>query len=127
MVLDGIGNPIPENSPVDEKIAEFIPTTSPLIFSKGPPELPGLIGASIWIMLGIEYWEPEGRSLPSPLIIPAVIEPDRPNGLPIAAICSPTSNVAELPNANGTSVSFGTSSAYNTARSVKGSDPINLA
>jgi hypothetical protein len=101
------------------------------MFSRGPPELPGLIGASIWIIFGIEYCEPElgseGMILPSPLIIPAVIDPDSPNGLPIAAICSPTLNFAESPNGNGVSLSFGTSCTYNTARSVKGSEPINLA
>lgn len=47
IVLDGIANPIPANSPVDEKIAVFIPTTSPFRFNKGPPELSGLIGASV--------------------------------------------------------------------------------
>jgi hypothetical protein len=47
MVLDGMANPIPANSPVEEKIAVFIPTTSPLRFNNGPPELPGLIGASV--------------------------------------------------------------------------------
>ena len=49
-----MANPIPANSPVEEKIAVLIPTTSPLRFNKGPPELPGLIGASVWIMSGIE-------------------------------------------------------------------------
>jgi hypothetical protein len=43
-VFDGTANPIPEKSPVEEKIAEFIPITSPAISSKGPPESPGLIG-----------------------------------------------------------------------------------
>ena len=53
-MLDGIANPIPENVPVPEKIAVFIPISSPCILSKGPPELPGFIGASVWIVFGIE-------------------------------------------------------------------------
>ena len=31
------------------KIAELMPTTSPSMFSSGPPELPGLIEASVWM------------------------------------------------------------------------------
>ena len=32
-------------------IAVLIPTRSPLMFRSGPPELPGLIEASVWIRL----------------------------------------------------------------------------
>ena len=31
------------------RIATFTPTTSPITFRSGPPELPGLIGALVWI------------------------------------------------------------------------------
>jgi hypothetical protein len=47
IMLDGIANPIPENVPVPEKIAVFIPITSPWRLSRGPPELPGFMGASV--------------------------------------------------------------------------------
>ena len=47
IIFDGTAKPIPENSPVAELIAVFIPTTCPSIFNNGPPELPGLIGASV--------------------------------------------------------------------------------
>ena len=47
IVSEEIAKPTPENSPVFEKIAEVIPMTSPLILRSGPPELPGLIGASV--------------------------------------------------------------------------------
>ena len=36
-------------------MAVLIPTTSPFILISGPPELPGLIAASVCITSGIEY------------------------------------------------------------------------
>ena len=50
---------------------------------QGPPELPWLIGASVWIAFGIE---PVRRLdvRPVALTIPAVIVRSRPNGLPMA-------------------------------------------
>jgi hypothetical protein len=42
-----MANPTPAYTPVLEKMAELIPITSPLRFNKGPPELPGLIAASV--------------------------------------------------------------------------------
>ena len=41
-------------------IAELTPMTLPFMSSSGPPELPGLIAASVWIAL-MKLW-----SLPSP-------------------------------------------------------------
>ena len=46
IVFEGIANPIPADAPVVENIAVFIPITSPCTF-RGPPEFPGLIGASV--------------------------------------------------------------------------------
>jgi hypothetical protein len=76
-------------------MAVLMAITSPLVFNNGPPEFPGLIGASVWIISGIEYVEGDwtvgaissgmvglsgidGIILPSPLMIPSVIEPDNP-------------------------------------------------
>ena len=36
--------------PVLLAIAALMPMTSPRMFTSGPPELPGLIAASVWIM-----------------------------------------------------------------------------
>src|SRR5215471_7752236 len=47
IVLEGIANPIPENAFVPDNIAVFIPIISPFVSSNGPPELPGLMGASV--------------------------------------------------------------------------------
>ena len=54
IVFDGNANPTPAYTPVAENIAVFIPITCPSIFNSGPPELPGLIAASVWIISGME-------------------------------------------------------------------------
>ncbi len=51
-VLIGTANPIPtEPPPPPVAIWELIPITRPELSSSGPPELPGLIAASVWITL----------------------------------------------------------------------------
>ncbi len=45
----GIANPIPMFSPVPDRICELMPISSPLVFTSAPPELPWLIGASVWM------------------------------------------------------------------------------
>ena len=47
--LIGIAKPMPMDPPDWEKIALLMPTTSPRLSSSGPPELPGLIDASVWM------------------------------------------------------------------------------
>ena len=49
--FEGIENPIPIDPPDGEMIAVLIPTTSPLRSNSGPPELPRLIAASVWMKL----------------------------------------------------------------------------
>ncbi len=46
----GIAKPSPSLPPLREKIEELTPMTSPSAFTSGPPELPGLIEASVWII-----------------------------------------------------------------------------
>ena len=48
-MLAGIEKPMPTVPPTGEKIAELMPTTLPSISNSGPPELPRLIGASVWM------------------------------------------------------------------------------
>jgi hypothetical protein len=48
----GMAKPMPVLVPVGEKIAVLTPITRPAESSRGPPELPGLIEASVWITLG---------------------------------------------------------------------------
>ena len=90
-VLDGTAKPMPTlpcEPPVS--ICEFTPITCPAALSSGPPELPGLIGASVWITESIE--KPLGAriSRPTPETMPSVAVRSRPKGLPIAIAVSPT-------------------------------------
>ena len=45
----GIAKPSPSLPPDCDRMNVFTPTTSPLMFTSGPPELPGLMGASVWM------------------------------------------------------------------------------
>src|SRR6056297_917954 len=104
-------------------LAVFIPTTSPLIFKRGPPEFPLLIAASVCIKL--PYLVIPSISLPFALIIPLVNVLSRPNGLPIAIAQSPILISSELPNITvGKSLS---GSIFNTAISISGSVPTTSA
>ena len=53
-VLIGIAKPMP-TEPLEPPVAicELIPMTSPRASISGPPELPGLIDASVWMTLSI--------------------------------------------------------------------------
>ena len=46
---DGIAKPMPTEPPEGEKMAVFTPTTSPSMLNIGPPELPRLMAASLWM------------------------------------------------------------------------------
>ena len=88
----GMANPIPTlpGTPVIVAIAVFIPMISPLIFTRGPPLLPGLMAASVWmkflyVVLFISIFD-----LPVALTIPAVTVWLNLNGLPMARTHSPT-------------------------------------
>jgi hypothetical protein len=48
-VSDGIANAMPIEPPDGEKIAVLTPMTLPSTSKVGPPELPLLTGASIWM------------------------------------------------------------------------------
>ena len=86
----GMAKPMPTEPPVGEKIAVFMPITWPLTLNTGPPELPGLIGASICMKSSNG---PSPISRPRAETMPAVTEPPRPNGLPAATTQSPTSTL----------------------------------
>jgi hypothetical protein len=50
-----------------------IPTISPLPLSKGPPEFPGLIAASVWIIPLITVLASVRTGRPRPDMLPMVI------------------------------------------------------
>ena len=47
--FEAIEKPIPIEPPLGERIAVFTPMTSPRRLNSGPPELPRLIAASVWM------------------------------------------------------------------------------
>ena len=69
-----------------------MPITSPLASSSGPPELPGLIEASVWIALSIANSVSDWIERSVAETIPIESDCCSPNGLPIAATGSPTAN-----------------------------------
>src|SRR6185312_4206791 len=48
-MLAGIAKPMPCDPPEREKIAVLIPTRRPPRSTRAPPELPGLMAASVWM------------------------------------------------------------------------------
>ena len=94
----GMAKPMPTEAPVGETMTELTPMTWPSILNTGPPELPGLIGASSCRKLSNG---PEPRSRPSAETMPAVTDPPSPNGLPAARIQSPTSALREVAPGHG--------------------------
>ncbi len=44
-----MAKPMPMDSPVREKIAVLMPASLPSVVISAPPELPGLIAASVWM------------------------------------------------------------------------------
>ena len=85
-MLTGMAKPTPllefDTPPVS--ICAFTPITSPRRFIKGPPELPGLMAASVWIACGIEKVVKAGIVRPKALTMPRVRVPSSPKGLPMA-------------------------------------------
>ena len=83
-----------------------MPTTSPARSTSGPPELPGLIAASVWMAGYVVSWPAcpsASGALPTDtgrfraLTMPLVTVASRPNGEPIATTFSPTATCVERP------------------------------
>ena len=117
--------------PLGEKMELFTPITSPAALTSGPPEFPGLIAASVWIM---STYTPDpslsaARLRPVPLTTPAVtlgseLARRNPYGFPIAIAHSPTIRFEEFPR--GATGRF-LASILITARSFASSDPRSFA
>ena len=78
-----------------------MPITWPSRSTSAPPELPGLIGALVWIARGITAPLPSGTVRPSEDTMPCVTLERSPSGLPIANATSPTASLPESANAAG--------------------------
>ena len=48
-VLAGVAKPMPIEPPDGDRIAVLMPITSPSMLNSGPPELPLLMDASVWM------------------------------------------------------------------------------
>ena len=80
---EGTAKPIPWLPPERLRMAVLMPITSPREFSSGPPELPGLTDASVWMASSIRL--PEGICTERMAeMMPRVMVPERPKGLPMA-------------------------------------------
>src|SRR5574340_1577840 len=110
-------------------MAVLMPTSWPSIFTSAPPELPGLIAASVWIASITVFWlsasplVDTGRS--SAETIPEVTVPARPSGEPIATTGCPTCRFAEVPSSTG--VRSVRPATLMTAMSDVGSAPTTVA
>ncbi len=48
-VSEGVAKPRPIEPPVGDRMAVLMPITSPFMSNSGPPELPLLMAASVWM------------------------------------------------------------------------------
>ncbi len=125
-MLDGIAKPTPSLPPESLSIWALMPMTWPSESSSGPPELPWLIAASVWIAPLIVKLFGAWIVRLSALTMPVVTVPSRPNGLPMATTPSPTRTPLESANCSGCSSDFGASTLI-TATSVEESVPTTFA
>ena len=121
-MLEGMAKPMPMLPPVREKMAVLTPTSLPSRSTSAPPELPGLIEASVWM----KFWKPTPGTLlrPTAETMPEVTVWPTPNGFPTATTKSPTRS-ASL-SASGIAVRLSASIRIR-ATSVSGSEPTNSA
>ena len=115
----GIAKPMPL---LPEAIAVLMPMTLPSASSSGPPELPGLIAASVWMRLLRRLVEPSVVMVrPVAETMPDVTEFEYvPSGLPIATTSWPTLSASDSPSA---AVGRPVASTLTIARSVRVSMP----
>ena len=103
-------------------MAVLMPIRLPWASTRAPPELPGLMAASVWMKFSkvlMPRWErPRAETMPMVTVWPT------PKGLPMASTTSPTRMPSIWPKTMAGSLSALTLS---TARSVSGSLPMTLA
>src|SRR3954468_21070566 len=117
----GIAKPMPL---LLDAIAVLIPITFPPASSSGPPELPGLMAASVWMRLVSDSLLSVVIARPLADTMPLVTELEYvPSGLPIATTSWPTLSASDSPMAaDGRPVA----STLTMARSVSVSMPYTL-
>ena len=125
-VSTGTAKPIPALAPDGLAICVFTPMRRPALSSSGPPELPGLIAASVWMTFWILRPFRDSIVRPSALTTPVVSVSSRPNGFPIANTFWPTCSPLLVPTRIGGSFSGG-AEILRTARSLSSSTPTTVA
>src|SRR3954447_11098027 len=128
IVSEGTAKPTPELEPLCDAICELTPITRPAASSSGPPELPGLMAASVCTAPGIE--KPLGASISRPGAERrrGVTVRERPTGEPMAIAASPGRSELEEASCSGlVSLDSCFGSMASTARSLEGSLPTSLA
>ena len=113
-----MAKPMPTEPPDCEKIMVLMPTSLPVMSTSAPPELPGLMAASVWMNTCVSDCAISVRA--SAEMMPLVTVWPTPNGLPMASTRSPTSSLSLSANSrNGKSLP--PFSILSTARSVRSS------
>ena len=127
-VLDGTANPTPTLplELVPDSIWLVMPITWPDAFSSGPPLLPWLMAASVWIALSIGCSLGEVMVRPRALTMPLVTVLASPKGSPIATTSSPTCTPLESAKP-ADAATRASASMWITATSVVGSLPTRVA
>jgi hypothetical protein len=119
---------MPALAPEGLKIAVFTPIRRPALSSRGPPELPGLIAASVWTSPSIASpASPPGSSRSRAETMPVVSVQSRPKGLPMAKTFWPTRRSALLPTGSGGGGRPAPTPIRSTARSCAGLAPTSAA
>src|SRR5215203_5431541 len=106
-------------------IAVLMPTTLADALASGPPELPGLIAASVWITFSMSRPLSPLIERPRALTTPAVTLRWKPRGFPIATTSWPTTRSPASPSV--ATVGSSSVSKRTTARSLGGSSPSTSA
>jgi hypothetical protein len=127
-MLLGMANPIPAAAPPPScgSVAARVgmPMTRPWRSTRAPPELPGLIGALVWITLGSATPFSSLTVRPRALTMPSVTLDCSPSGLPMARATSPTCSWEESAKPAGCSPP---ASMCSTARSSVAKLPTSRA
>ena len=120
--LIGMAKPRP-STPSLEILALLMPMTLPSASTRAPPELPGLMAASVW--MSFMLWPSAPMVRLRELMTPTVTVPwnSRPRGLPIAMAGSPTWRESLSPNSATGRLSI---LILTTARSVFSSRPTTV-
>ena len=118
----GTAKPTPSPPPDWLSICWLMPITRPSGPTSGPPELPGLIAASVWIAPAIWKSVSDATERLTALTTPTESDCCCPNGEPIAATGWPTETFPLSPSGSGLSDSPFVSTR-SSATSAFGSSP----